>query len=856
MAPCSIPLRGVNLMLVFLCVVITAMLCTLLSLQSADDALTKTEEARNRVTNATKAAISRTGDQLKDSMIDRLLKMTEDEVLNVLTRNRLITESLLSVYSAQPSATLRSWEWQWSQRTWLLTFYDKYKSLGTKEIAVHSIKNMTIVYGQRKVGSISVNTVTWNNGTDYDTEAGLPAKDRYRYAAPAYPSGNPSMEMPTGIYPDCSVERSGSLLAIQPCQFSLPPAAFPTPASSYSASWSPLEPMGDFVGITCSTYYHSNDAYELIGVVSSTVSTEQFANIFFRLQLARRWRVFVSVAEHQNADAYQNHLVGVSHGKASFVDDEGNAYPRHVHNASDPLISRVARWITTVSNSTTGLDGFAFFEDFGKPYSFEMSEIDNGYVDKWYLQVSRIADYQGTDWYCSVLVDHDSVLGAVDRQFAESEAFVVKVDVDVQKDLDNSRDVIYVSIAAAAFGMLALSAVLVFKITAPILQLQKEMDYVARMKLENVDTKRSLSGLTEVRQMQTCFLEMLSNLKLFREFVPATVLVDSESEEEDDTLTRTAPDGSCKDSAGRSHHSGKAGGGQKRSFDTASRKQHTAGRSVSSSNGQQSSESGAGVAFASTEIKNKDAAFACVNIKNFLQLGKEGQVSLLQKTVAMVAFAARDARGIIDAFVGDRILVLWNVVRVVPSHRLCATRFAVRVAAPHGAELSVGVAAGPVKCGNMGAEGVKKMNFLGAAHGWALCLERLARWHDGKVFTDSKVQHDISAYFLTRAIDVVTFLKVKKAPVVVYEVTGEKSVAEEEWMYQLKEGEDQDLNAAWNEALRFYASGQWDAALDKLRQVGPASKRGDDFEARIREAKECPETPPKSLCTYPYLALC
>ncbi len=50
------------------------------------------------------------------------------------------------------------------------------------------------------------------------------------------------------------------------------------------------------------------------------------------------------------------------------------------------------------------------------------------------------------------------------------------------------------------------------------------------MRLEKVDDERPPSKLHEVRSMEASFMKMVENLREFRNFMPQSVLVDSEDE--------------------------------------------------------------------------------------------------------------------------------------------------------------------------------------------------------------------------------------------------------------------------------------------------------------------------------------
>ncbi|KAJ9472901.1 hypothetical protein DIPPA_21561 [Diplonema papillatum] len=164
-----------------------------------------------------------------------------------------------------------------------------------------------------------------------------------------------------------------------------------------------------------------------------------------------------------------------------------------------------------------------------------MSEnVTNPVLESWYAYVSNINDQMGTDWWCTVVVDRQHILGSVDEQFLVSSAKLDAVEEKVDSDLQHTRSLLYVVLVLAAAGMIAASAWFVFALTAPLITLQKDLFFVLKMKLDMVDLNQPLSRLSEVREMQACFDEMLANLKVYRDFMPASVLQETDSETENE----------------------------------------------------------------------------------------------------------------------------------------------------------------------------------------------------------------------------------------------------------------------------------------------------------------------------------
>ena len=152
-------------------------------------------------------------------------------------------------------------------------------------------------------------------------------------------------------------------------------------------------------------------------------------------------------------------------------------------------------------------------------------------------------DGYGVDWWLVITLDREYMLGDIDRStLAAQERIRDEVD-SVDENLVRSRIILVVTVVVASVLLMLLALMLVIRIVAPLVQLQEEMARVAVMNLSQVDETRAISNIEEVGHMQTSFLQMLRNLKEYRNYMPASVLVEdmsrTETETEDDSSTWT-----------------------------------------------------------------------------------------------------------------------------------------------------------------------------------------------------------------------------------------------------------------------------------------------------------------------------
>eukprot|EP00755_Sulcionema_specki_P018894 Sspe_Gene.68039::Locus_40140_Transcript_1_2_Confidence_0.857_Length_524::g.68039::m.68039 len=104
-------------------------------------------------------------------------------------------------------------------------------------------------------------------------------------------------------------------------------------------------------------------------------------------------------------------------------------------------------------------------------------------------------------------------------------------------------------VLGVSIALCVVMAALVTVMMAPLGKLAEDMDKVAWMRVEEVPHRRG--GITsELSWMNRSFQCMVNNLREYKQYLPQSVLRESELEEEDSTSTESISDGSC-DSAGR-----------------------------------------------------------------------------------------------------------------------------------------------------------------------------------------------------------------------------------------------------------------------------------------------------------------
>ena len=396
------------------------------------------------------------------------------------------------------------------------------------------------------------------------------------------------------------------------------------------------------------------------------------------------------------------------------------------------------------------------------------------------------------------------MLGAIDRStLAAQERIRDEVD-SVDEDLVRSRIILVVTVVVASVLLMLLALMLVLRIVAPLVQLQEEMARVAVMNLSQVDETRAISNIEEVGHMQTSFLQMLRNLKEYRNYMPASVLVDDVS----DTQS-----GSCEIST------------------VADRRTCT-----TTSLSESSRHSGAvkHTLLMTQKLDLKKVAFSVVNVCNFFQKSREHSSREMQsyhtEYLSTVLGITHGFNGVNDGFLGDRVMTHWNGARHCTSPKLQAAKFSRRV---HSDEallkrkwtLSMAFVFGEVRCGNMGCQGMKKFTFLGGCVPWLHVLERFNKEHGTTILHDNVMNLAVDNSFYSKTVTTVSYPKFQET-LIISELREEMTADNEEWMYQLEKCDSSNPYKDYNTAMTHLFAAQWDECEVAARKLHNADREG------------------------------
>jgi len=382
----------------------------------------------------------------------------------------------------------------------------------------------------------------------------------------------------------------------------------------------------------------------------------------------------------------------------------------------------------------------------------------------------------------------------------------------------------------------------------PLSEISTRMYYAAAF--NDTDETEMSSAVSEIHALQDAYSAMNKQLNRIKSFVPQSVLaacVDDDDEEAEAKLEDCRDDVGSKKTDGRSE--GKEG---ERSTD----KHSTAGegKSVKSLNDETASQAStrsrkylaaanaAAAVNAKVSLATQTVSVLVLNLRQFHdrigELPVDGLVERYARLVAIVEREVNAHRGVVDSFHGDRFFISFNAVKPCANHAQRAASCALRIAADLpgvqlGAAMTAGLATGRAQVGNLGSNTLKRFNTIGAVYPQAAALERLCKRYGSDVqllthdiaFAD--VEHATIAF--VQVIDAVALPGPNAKPVRIAAVRARAQVkvappkkeapeaaVDDEWMYQLNEGQKANPFLGLNRVFAMHAAGKADAAAAAL----------------------------------------
>jgi len=197
----------------------------------------------------------------------------------------------------------------------------------------------------------------------------------------------------------------------------------------------------------------------------------------------------------------------------------------------------------------------------------------------------------------------------------------------------------------------------------------------------------------------------------------------------------------------------------------------------------------------------------------------DGVVPVVSSYLDLASAAIAAENGTIDKFIGDAVMAFWGAPRPDPEQALHACRAALaiassvdRIALPpglgHELRVRIGIESGPAVVGNIGSSTRLNYTALGDTVNLASRLEGVNKIYGTTIIIGHATRAAAGEHILVRELDTVAVYG-RAEGVRIHELIGVRGVsrAAAEWV------------ATYEDALRLYRAGNFEAALEKLDAV-------------------------------------
>ena len=330
--------------------------------------------------------------------------------------------------------------------------------------------------------------------------------------------------------------------------------------------------------------------------------------------------------------------------------------------------------------------------------------------------------------------------------------------------------------------------------------------HIAAMDLEEADY---ILEIQNPNRIQRSFMDIITNLKEYRKYLPQSLLVGGQESEVTDHNTPNTSAGSSASTI-RSQH-------EEARVEVLNQVKYRG-------------------------LEKKSVSMVMIKMDGFdeTSAGTSATISAMTRKVEqfcdLVANSILLSQGVIsDMNLGNGIITGSWSRRNPEAAGECALGIVAK-ATQSTIELSTAVHSKHVLTGNLGGQTVCAPSFTGFLHEILDTLILVAAYHGAKVVTGSAA---LMPFFVKTPIDVIvsdrgmrnkaghkyTRIKAKYVELTIHELHRKIAVEQEEWMYQLETAEKNDLKEKENEtALEHYKKGEFEEAIEILRQEEKGSR--------------------------------
>eukprot|EP00761_Pharyngomonas_kirbyi_P007225 gb/GECH01007235.1/.p1 GENE.gb/GECH01007235.1/~~gb/GECH01007235.1/.p1 ORF type:complete len:493 (+),score=98.16 gb/GECH01007235.1/:1-1479(+) len=324
---------------------------------------------------------------------------------------------------------------------------------------------------------------------------------------------------------------------------------------------------------------------------------------------------------------------------------------------------------------------------------------------------------------------------------------------------ENNIFTIGISVGTVVINCL-ISIAITLLITSPLSRLQKQMRHVSVMNFDGILNRSSF--LLEVRRIQASFFKMVYALQSFRKFVPEAI------------IKRTMDDNNIADLV----------------------------------------------------LETQHVTIFFLDIVDFTamseQLETQELLTVVGEALEQLSLIVTQRYGIVDKYIGDAIMALFNVPDRIDNHceRACQVALECHDTLRHlhsewaerglpQLQCRIGINCGRSLVGNFGSS--KRLNYtaIGDAVNVAARLEPLNKAYGTETLISESVYESVSETYCARAVDNVR-LKGRQSETMVFELLGQRSQVSREILY---------LEQITLESMKAYRSGDICKAIEDLEEA-------------------------------------
>eukprot|EP01065_Artemidia_motanka_P034505 TRINITY_DN419_c0_g1_i9.p1 TRINITY_DN419_c0_g1~~TRINITY_DN419_c0_g1_i9.p1 ORF type:complete len:936 (+),score=283.28 TRINITY_DN419_c0_g1_i9:85-2892(+) len=410
-----------------------------------------------------------------------------------------------------------------------------------------------------------------------------------------------------------------------------------------------------------------------------------------------------------------------------------------------------------------------------------------------------------------------------------------RADVDTQRqtermesELDDARTLTVIIVVSIGVAVLVATFFGVYSSLLPLKHLGDDMHAAAVMDLENCGSAADgTSAFSEIHTLQVSFFAMVASLKELRNYMPQSALVESDSDGEAEAsahskseLGRSRSDMGSSVGAGRVDPLGASMSGSRAS--RSLRASNRGGRARRASRAFQTEH---------LALKHKKCTVLQTNLLRMLQ---ESEAELSKKHSAYVSSAvsqAKPTKGIVETFLGDRLIVHFNALVQSQQHQVKACRLSSSLASHF--PIVGAVVCAQNHCGNIGVDGMKRFALVGPGAPTAAILLGVCKIQKVATLVDASVTAEVDKAFYLKACARVRITKLRSGVWTAWLLGQARATGEEdEWMYQLEKADQSNPYRPFNKAFECVCAGQTAdfaeveaddvAALKKIQEEVPS----------------------------------